>query len=53
MCPACWTVMILEGMAWLGSAIGLVGLYKWFKIRYYMCVCKTCKCAKCKKRENN
>jgi hypothetical protein len=45
--------MILEGMAWLGSAIGLVGLYKWFKIRYYMCVCKTCKCAKCKKRENN
>ncbi len=51
MCPACWTAIIFEGLLWLASTIGLLGIYKWFKIKYYTCICKNCKCTKCKQRE--
>lgn len=54
MCPACWTAIILNGLAWLFGAIGLTGIYKWLKLRYNIYICKSCKCSncKCKNREN-
>jgi hypothetical protein len=44
MCPICWSVIILEGLAWLAGAVGFVGIYKWIKSKYKSCNCKDCKC---------
>jgi len=53
MCPACWTAMILNALAWLSGALGLAGVYSWLKLRYNIYIHKGCKCNKCKKRQNN
>jgi len=40
MCPACWTMMILEGLMWLAGTAGFIGIYNWLKAKKKSYKCK-------------